>query len=51
MNRVQNPGSPRPESRENCMTDATKKAASEVLAQMMAVTAMIVIASVVFYWR
>jgi hypothetical protein len=33
------------------MTDATKKAASEVLAQMMAVTAMIVIASVVFYWR
>jgi hypothetical protein len=33
------------------MKDATKKAASEVLAQMMAVTAMIVIASVVFYWR
>ncbi len=33
------------------MTDATKKATSEVLAQMMAVTAMIVIASVVFYWR
>jgi hypothetical protein len=33
------------------MKDATQKAASEVLAQMMAVTAMIVIASVVFYWR
>ena len=33
------------------MKDATKKAASEVLAQMMAVMAMIVIASVVFYWR
>ena len=33
------------------MKDATKKAASEMLAQMMAVTAMIVIAGVVFYWR
>jgi hypothetical protein len=33
------------------MKDATKRAASEVAAQMMAVTAMIVIASVVFYWR
>ena len=33
------------------MKDATKRAASEVLAQTMAVTAMIVIASVVFYWR
>jgi hypothetical protein len=51
MNRVQNPGSPRPESRENGMKDATRRATSEVFAQMMAVTAMIVIASVVFYWR
>ena len=51
MNRVQNPGSPRPESRENGMKDATKKAASGMLAQMMAVTVMIVIAGVVFYWR
>jgi hypothetical protein len=51
MNHVQNPGSPRPESRENGMKDATKRATSEVFAQMMAVTAMIVIASVVFYWR
>jgi hypothetical protein len=51
MNRVQNPGSPRPESRENGMKDATKRAASEALAQMMAVTAMLVIASVVLYWR
>lgn len=51
MNRVQNPGSPRPESRENGMTDANRRAASEVLAQTMAVTAMIVIVSVVFYWR
>ena len=33
------------------MKDATKKAASGVLAQMMAVTAMIVIASVVLYGR
>jgi len=33
------------------MKDATKKATSEALAQMMAVTAMLVIASVVFYWR
>ena len=51
MNRVQNPGSPRPESRENGMKDATRRAATEVLAQMMAVTALVVIASVVFYWR
>jgi hypothetical protein len=41
----------RPKSRENSMKDATKKAASEALAQMMAVTAMLVIASVVLYWR
>jgi hypothetical protein len=33
------------------MKDATRRATSEMLAQMMAVTAMIVIASVVFYWR
>jgi hypothetical protein len=44
-------GSPRPKSRENDMKDATKKAASGVLAQMMAVTAMLVIASVVLYGR
>jgi hypothetical protein len=40
-----------PKSRENRMKDATWRAASEVLAQMLAVTAMLVIASVVFYWR
>jgi hypothetical protein len=40
-----------PESRENCMKDATKRASSEVLAQMLAVTAMLVIASFVFYSR
>jgi hypothetical protein len=33
------------------MKDATRRATSEALAQMMAVTAMLVIASVVFYWR
>jgi hypothetical protein len=33
------------------MKDATWRAATVVLAQMMAVTAMVVIASVVFYWR
>ena len=41
----------RPKSRETDMKDATKRAASEALAQMMAVTAMLVIASVVLYWR
>ena len=46
-----------PESREtkvqggDGMKDATKRAASEVLAQMLAVTAMLVIASFVFYTR
>ena len=40
-----------PESRENGMKDATKRATSEALAQMMAVTAMLVIASVVLYVR
>jgi hypothetical protein len=38
-------------ARENCMKEATKRAASEALAHMLAVTAMLVIASVVFYWR
>ena len=33
------------------LTEATRKAASEALAQMLAVTAMLVIASVVFYWH
>jgi hypothetical protein len=33
------------------MKEATKRAASEALAQMTAVTAMLVIAGIVFYWR
>jgi hypothetical protein len=33
------------------MKEATKRAASETLAQMLAVTAMLVIAGVVLYWR
>jgi hypothetical protein len=33
------------------MKEATKRAASEALAQFAAVTAMIVIAGVIFYWR
>ena len=33
------------------MTKASRKAASEALAQMLAVTAMLVIASVAFYWH
>ena len=41
----------RPKSRETGMKIATKRAASEAFAQMLAVTAMLVIASVVFYWR
>ena len=36
---------------ENGKRGGTKNAASEALAQMMAVTAMLVIACVVFYWR
>ena len=40
-----------PKSRELGMKEATKKAASEAFAEMMAVTAMLVIASVVFYWH
>jgi hypothetical protein len=51
MKRAQIPGVPKPESRENGMKDATKRATSEALAQMMAVTAMLVIASVVLYVR
>ena len=38
-------------SREIGMKEATKRAASEALAQMLAVTAMVVIASLVFYVR
>lgn len=37
--------------RENGMKEATKRVASEALAQTLAVTAMLVIASLVFYWR
>jgi hypothetical protein len=40
-----------PKSRETGMKEATKRAASEALAQMLAVTAMLVIASVIFYAR
>ena len=40
-----------PKSRENRMKDATRRAASEVLAQMLAVTAMLLIACIVFHWR
>jgi hypothetical protein len=40
-----------PESRENHMKDAAKGATSEVLAQTLAVTAMLVIASFIFYSR
>jgi hypothetical protein len=36
---------------KNGMKEATKRAASEALAQMLAVTAMLVIASFLFYWR
>jgi hypothetical protein len=36
---------------ENRMKEATKRAASEALAQTLAVTAMLVIAGVIFYWR
>jgi hypothetical protein len=31
--------------------EATKRAASEAFAQMLAVTAMLVIAGIIFYWR
>jgi hypothetical protein len=40
-----------PKSRENRMKEATKRSASEAFAQMLAVTAMLVIASFVFYAR
>jgi hypothetical protein len=40
-----------PKSREIGMKEASKRAASEALAQMLAVTAMLVIASFLFYWR
>jgi hypothetical protein len=33
------------------MKEATKRAASEALVQMLAVTAMLVIAGFIFYWR
>jgi hypothetical protein len=33
------------------MKQATKRAASEAFAQMLAVTAMLVIAGIIFYWR
>jgi hypothetical protein len=33
------------------MKEATKRAASDILAQMLAVTAMLVIASIIFYWH
>jgi hypothetical protein len=36
---------------ENGMREATKRATSETLAHMLAVTAMLVIASVLFYVR
>jgi hypothetical protein len=38
-----------PRSREYGMKEATKRAASEALAQTLAVTAMLVIASFIFY--
>jgi hypothetical protein len=40
-----------PKSREIGMKEATKRAASEAFAQTLAVTAMLVIASVIFYVR
>ena len=40
-----------PKSREFDMKEATKRAASEAFAQTLAVTAMLVIASLVFYVR
>ena len=40
-----------PRSGEDHMKEATKRAASEALAQMLAVAAMVVIASLIFYTR
>ena len=45
------PKSEKPKSRETDMKDATKKAASGALAHILAVIAMLVIASFVFYVR
>jgi hypothetical protein len=40
-----------PRFREINVKEATKRAASQALAQMLAVTAMLVIAGIIFYWR
>jgi hypothetical protein len=40
-----------PKSREIDVKEATKRAASDALAQSLAVTAMLVIAGIVFYAR
>jgi hypothetical protein len=40
-----------PKSRGIGMKEATKRAASDAVAQMLAVTAMLVIASLIFYVR
>jgi hypothetical protein len=40
-----------PGSREIDVKEATKRAASEALAQTLAVTAMLVIAGIIFYTR
>jgi hypothetical protein len=40
-----------PKSRELDVKEATKRAALEAFAQMLAVTAMVVIAGIIFYWR
>jgi len=40
-----------PKSREIGMKEASKRAASEAFAQMLAVTAMLVIANFIFYGR
>jgi hypothetical protein len=40
-----------PKFRELNVKEATKRAASEAFAQMLAVTAMLVIAGIIFYWR
>ena len=46
------PRSVAPRFREKTgMKEATKRATSEALAHMLAVTAMLVIASVLFYWK
>jgi hypothetical protein len=40
-----------PKFRERGMKGATKRATSEAFAHLLAVTAMLVIASLLFYWR